>query len=63
LSKSNSNPAPEATAEAPAPTPSGIQIETRFEIVDNTAAEVVAPRAAEESERKLDNGMTVVDYV
>jgi hypothetical protein len=42
---------------------SGIKIETQFEIVDNTEAEAEPEREAEASERQLDNGMTVVDYV
>lgn len=67
MSSKNTKPAetPEVTpeAQAPAPTPSGIQIETQFEIVDNTAAEPAPVREAESSERTLDNGMTVVDYV
>lgn len=50
------------TAE-PAPTPSGIQVETQFEITDNTTAEAAPAREAEGTERQLDNGMTVVDYV
>lgn len=41
----------------------GMQIETRFEIVDNTEAEAAPVREAESSERQLDNGMTVVDYL
>lgn len=42
---------------------SGITIETQFEIVDNTEVEAAPEREAESSERQLDNGMTVVDYV
>jgi hypothetical protein len=42
---------------------SALKIETQFEIVDNTEVEAAPEREAESSERQLDNGMTVVDYV
>lgn len=70
---SNRKPAPEAAPEAApveaapeaneALSQSGIQIETQFEIVDNTAADAAPERVAEAAERTLDNGMIVVDYV
>jgi hypothetical protein len=59
-------PAQEAALEAFAADETvapSFKIETQFEIVDNTQAEEKAEPEAESSERQLDNGMTVVDYV